>query len=387
MPSSSRLRIIQMVSSIGMEASGPSYSVPRMCQALSARGHEVALHVLKWTPVTPSVAGVDVVVHPFFDLPLARKLGVSPSMWKALRSDARTADIVHTNGMWMFTNLYSAWAATRARVRLVTSPRGTLAPAARKFSPHAKRMMWALAQRSAANSSDLFHATSDQERADIREAGMVAPVAVIPNGVDLPSETHVLDRSARKRRLLFLGRVHPVKGLDFLLRAWATLERRHTDWSLHIVGPSEGSHREDMARLAAELGLARVHFDGPKYGSEKNDAYARADLFVLPTTTENFGMSIAESLAAGVPVVVTRGAPWSGVHDARCGMWIERSVESLTTSLDTMMSMPPDERFEMGLRGREWMARDFSWEAVAGKLELAYEAALGRTPTPPFVTD
>lgn len=376
----SSLRLVHMVSSIGHEASGPSYSVPRLCRALAERGHQVELHVYRWTEQTPEVPGVAVMIHPLLAGPFPRKLGISPAMRRGIARAATSADVVHSHGLWMMSNVYAATAAVAAGTKLVTSPRGALAAPALRRSRIEKRIMWAMRQRAAVRAVDMFHATASAELEDIRRVGMRGrPVALIPNGVDVPDiELEPRSESRARRRVLFLGRVHPIKGVDLLLRAWRSLEPVHPGWELDIVGPAEGSHGEMMRRLAKSLALERVRFLPGAYGEAKQRAYAEADIFVLPSESENFGMVVAEALSMAVPVVVTHGAPWAAIEQERCGHWIERTEQSLVHAVGALIRVGDEERAAMGMRGRAWMLRDFSWQAIAGRFEAAYAGLLGR---------
>src|SRR5690606_27143605 len=136
------------------------------------------------------------------------------------------------------------------------------------------------------------------------------------------------------RRLLFLARIHKKKGVDVLLNAWRRLEERHPDWELTIAGPDDGGYLDGMKQLAAALQLRRVDFTGPVYGERKSTLLQSSDLYVLPTHSENFGMTVAEALAHGVPAIVTKGAPWQGLEDHQCGWWIDLSEDSLAACLD-----------------------------------------------------
>jgi glycosyltransferase involved in cell wall biosynthesis len=174
------------------------------------------------------------------------------------------------------------------------------------------------------------------------------------------------------RTLLYLGRIHPIKGLDRLLRAWAELQPRYPQWRLVIAGKGEPEHVLEVKALATRLNLHRVSFPGPLYGEAKTKAYFDADLFVLPTHSENFGMVVAEALAHGCPAVVSCGAPWSGLKIEGCGWWVDNSVPSLVITLATAMQLPPDQLVNMGLSGRAWMERDFGWNAIGQKMDAAY---------------
>jgi glycosyltransferase involved in cell wall biosynthesis len=226
-------------------------------------------------------------------------------------------------------------------------------------------------QRRALEQADLLHATSEVEYREIREHGFKAPVAIIPNGIDLPDL--MFDRpTAPHHTLLFLSRIHPTKGIDRLLQAWRQLQHVHLDWRLQVVGRGEPSHEREVRELAESLQLVRLEFLGPLYGADKSWAYFDADLFVLPTHSENFGMVVAEALAHGCPAVVSQGAPWSGLDGEGCGWWVKHDVPSLIEALDVAMSMPPEVLDAMGKKGRFWMNRDFGWKSVAERMEACY---------------
>src|SRR6202035_1321655 len=145
------------------------------------------------------------------------------------------------------------------------------------------------------------------------------PVTIIPNGIDLP-EIRALPRpQGKERTVLSLGRVHPKKGLDRLIRAWASIETSHPEWRLRIIGPAEIGHDEELRALADSLTARRISVEPPVFGAAKLDAYRNADLFVLLTLNENFAMTVAEALAAEVPVISTKGAPWASLESERSG--------------------------------------------------------------------
>jgi glycosyltransferase involved in cell wall biosynthesis len=267
-------------------------------------------------------------------------------------------------------NVYPAWAAGRGPAKLVTSPRGMLGAEAIAFSSLKKRVFWRLFQARALREAACLHATSEAEGKDIRAAGLTNPVAVIPNGVELPALAAAGPRGPRT--VLSLGRIHPKKGLDTLVRAWARVEANRADWRLRIIGPAELDHDRELVALSASLGLGRVSIEGPAFGADRLAAYHAADLFVLPTRHENFANTVAEALAAGVPVISTKGAPWSGLEREACGWWIDHGPEPLAATLDTALSLSREALSDMGLRGRSWMARDFSWERVAGEMLAVY---------------
>jgi glycosyltransferase involved in cell wall biosynthesis len=172
--------------------------------------------------------------------------------------------------------------------------------------------------------------------------------------------------------VLYLGRLHPVKGLDRLIEAWAHLERHFPEWALELVGPDDGGYAMELLRLARRLNVERLLIKPSLWGREKEICMAAADLYVLPTRTENFALTVAESLMMQTPVIATKGAPWPGLEVERCGWWIEQGVEPLACAMKEAMHLGDTERRTMGQRGRAWMLRDYSWEVVARRLINIY---------------
>jgi glycosyltransferase involved in cell wall biosynthesis len=205
---------------------------------------------------------------------------------------------------------------------------------------------------------------------------------VIPNGIDLPEPPKDPPPFAQpKRVVLSLGRIHPKKGLERLVRAWARLEPQHPDWHLRIVGPDELGHAGELRAMAMNLKLIRISVEPPIYGDSKFFAYYGADVFVLPTLNENFGVTVAEALSTGTPVIATKGAPWTGLVENGCGWWIDHGVDPLAGALAQAMAMSRSALAAMGAKGRAWMARDFSWDRIGSEMINVYRwLAIGSCP-------
>jgi glycosyltransferase involved in cell wall biosynthesis len=234
-------------------------------------------------------------------------------------------------------------------------------------------MVWPF-QYFALKRADLLHATSEAEYKEIRAAGLSNPVAIIPNGVDLPDFSSSTDLGTKEcqKTVLFLGRLHPVKGLDDLLSAWKILEPLNHNWNLSIVGSGEVGYVNFLRKQVSELGLRRVQFKGSLYGRQKSEEYFRANLFVLPTLSENFGMVVAEALAHACPVVATYGAPWRDLEIEGCGWWIEQGIDPLMRTLQIAMSEPVDRLLARGRKGLQLVERKYNWLQVAASMELCY---------------
>ena len=375
------MRVIHVVPAVADEAAGTTYAVTNICASQNARGIDAPLAALDWAPHP----------HPpqfLKTFPLGwgpRRLGRSPSMNRWLESEARSGrvDIIHGHGLWMMPNVYPGWACRSSNCRLVVSPHGTMSPWAMKWHTGRKAFFWKLLQKPAIQNAACFHATAESEYNDIRARGFKQPVCIIPIGIDIFPVQAL--KKASPRHLLFLGRIHPVKGIDILLRAWSRVQSQFPDWTLDIAGPDEGGHLAEMQKLASSLNLERVAFLGPLYGEEKRRAYETASLFVLPSHSENFGMTVAESLAAGTPVIVTKGAPWSQLDEKQAGWWIDIGEEPLAACLRHALTLPQNRLEEMGRAGRRWMEQDFSWEKVASSFESVYQWIIAGGATPDCV--
>ena len=372
------MKIIQVVPSIAEEASGPTYSVVRLCESLIEQGQHVTLAALDWSPM-PSPP-------PFlktFQLGWGpRRLGSSPAMrrWLEGQVQAGLVDVLHNHSLWMMPNVYPGQVVGRNGMPLIVSPRGTLSVWAKQSGSKLKHLFWPLLQRPALTATTLFHATSISEYEDIRRLGFHQPVAIIPNGIDI--QKLLPQQPSAVRTLLFLGRIHPIKGLDLLLPAWQAVQDRYPDWQLRIVGPDNRGYLSDMQQLASELKLERVVFSGALFGQHKWQANQQAELFVLPTYSENFGMAVAEALAAGTPAIVSKGAPWAGLETHNAGWWIDIGLDPLIACLNSALSRTSIDLAQIGMRGRQWMADEYSWAYIGEQMSETYRWVIygGKTP-------
>lgn len=377
------MKIIHTLPAIAEEASGPSYTVPRLCESLINCDFDVRLAVLDWVPMVSQPAYLRVFPLGFGP----KRLGRSPAMKHWLLEEAKhhKVDIIHNHSLWMMPNVYPGWVARKHGIPYVVSPRDTLSAWSMRFGSKVKPLFWSLVQRPALAETTCFHATAQSEYQHIRSMGFKQPVAVIPNGIDIPIQPS--KGFSNLRTLLFISRIHPQKGLDILLQAWREVQDRFADWELRVVGPDNNGYLSKMQGLANKLRLKRIKFSGALYGKEKLQAYRDAELLVLPTYSENFGMVVAEALSAGTPAIVSKGAPWEGLEKNGAGRWIEIGFDPLVAALEEMLSCSTDDLLKMGQRGRLWMERDYSWTGVAKMLADVYRWILngGARPNPIFL--
>ena len=365
------MKIIHVVSTVKIEASGPSQSVKGLCQSLFNLDQDVTLASMDY-PISEDFRGLEFeMVYPVGLGSL--KVGRSPKLFRWLKSNViggKTV-LIHNHGMWQIMALYASRLRNNFNFYLVQSPRNALAQYSLDSGSKLKPLFWKIFQHRALKKVDCFHATSESEYHDIRRLGFNQPVAIIPNGVDVPELIPKLNNSKIKF-LTYLGRLHPEKGIENLLSAWALIYSDFKDWRLQIIGPTDNKYAEYLKDYVVKANLMNIEFLGPKYGQEKLEAYAKSDLYILPSPSENFGMTIAESLACGTPVIATKGAPWSELPARNCGWWIDGDPDSLAKGIHEGMSLSAGQRHEMGMLGREWMIESFSWEGRGEKMIEVY---------------
>lgn len=347
---------------------GPIVAVHGLCKALAARGHDVdvfttnvdgdaTLDVPVATPVD-----IDGVRVRYFPSPFAR-LYWSPAMRKALDAQIATYDVVHIHAVYLWTGIAAARAARKARVPYVISPRGMLVPELIRRKSRAVKTLWLqLLERRGFARASAIHFTSALEEEEAKRVGLPLPSpVVIPNGIDVEPRPDVARDDAT---LLFLGRVNWKKGLDRVIAALPSLPGVR----FAIAGNDDEDLTPRLRELAQKHGVAdRVEFLGPVYGTAKNELLARATLFVLLSTSENFGNAVLEALAMETPVVLSREV---GLADE-----VMRAGAGLL-GLDDVGALlrDPERRAQMGRNGRALVESRFTWPRVAEEMERAYES-------------
>lgn len=388
------IRVIQTTGGLDSRYGGPSRSVTALCDALAAGGVEVDLvsavnKKVDGDLILPAAANVRTWIEPAWQ---AGRFRYYPSYSARLRSLLRCcrngeAIVVHDNGLWGHFNRCAWRAARNFRLPYLLSPRGMIESWSLQTKRARKTLAMALYQRKILDTATLFIATSESEYRSVRAAGFRTPVAIVPNGIALADRGGLPEVPLATRKdekfVLFLSRVQPKKGLLTLVDAWAALNR--DGWRLLIAGPDEAGHLETVLGQVRLRGVEdSVTYVGAVSGEAKTELYRQADLFVLPTFSENFGIVIAEALAQGVPVITTKGAPWQDIQTCGCGWWIDIGVAPLAAALREAMAKTDQERRAMGNAGRAYVQR-FEWAAIGQQMRETYEWVLGRRDRPDWV--
>ncbi len=380
------LTVIHTIASMQANAGGPSRSVRQLLDNLVQEDVKVCLLTTKsrveeddW--VAQIKRNVEVQVVPSYYWQRGRIL-FAPEFRRRLATMCRAAHspvILHDHGVWLHTHHDCACVAKSLGISRVVSPRGSLMQWPLNYKALKKKLAWAAYQRRDVIAAKVIHATSPEEADDMRSIGIKRPIAVIPNGVVLPTLSPIA--KTHPPTVLFLSRLTPKKGLLNLVAAWAQV--RPIGWRCVIAGPDEANYRATVEQAVLRAGLqSEFCFCGPVADDQKWPLYASARIFVLPTFNENFGIVVAEALACGVPVITTKGAPWSDLEAYRCGWWIDIGVDSLANALRKAMAISERECAEMGDRGHRLVKEKYAWQPIAHQMIEVYQwiIAGGRPP-------
>lgn len=368
---------------------GPSYTVPRLADFLAeVDGLNVCLlsQSLRGEECTPSSDLVNVKLINSNAL-LGYKYGFGCR--EGVRSMIKNfqPNIIHSHGLWSPMSYWSSKFAKDFKIPLVVHPRGMLDRWALMHKGLKKYFAWIAYQKKILNQASLLIATSELEYDALRDIGLSGPIAVIPNGIDFPligkPEFVKKSENNNSKSVLFLSRIHPKKGLENLIKSWESLDL--SDWVLNIVGSGDLEYEMQLRQQVAFLKNANsIKFLGDLRGEHKREAYLSADLFVLPTFGENFGVVVAEALSYGLPVITTNAAPWEALNQYKCGWCIDIGLDPLIATLKEATSMTDLERRRFGIRGREYVQR-FEWAGIANQTHQAYSWLLGSLDRPNFI--
>jgi glycosyltransferase involved in cell wall biosynthesis len=248
-----------------------------------------------------------------------------------------------------------------------------------------KRLAWWFYQRRDLRSAALLHATAPSEASHLESLAVGRGIMMVPNGVDLLPTASFRFPSCGRKTALFVGRIYPVKGLPLLVEAWAKV--RPSGWKMKIVGPDEDGHRAEVEALIRQAKLeADFEFTGALEGEALHRTYEEADLLILPSHTENFGMVVGEALAHGIPVITTYGTPWKLLETERCGWWMPVSADGLAFALVDATRRSREELAVMGERGRAVVVEKFGWSRIGGEFINCYQWVLGEGVKPDCLT-
>lgn len=366
------LRVAMVTGSVSRRAGGLFNSVRGLSLALAEHEIDIRVHSLvdgdtardlpAWAPLQPDAA-------PAWG-PSA--LGWRPGLGAALKD----ADVIHQHGIWQGIGLPVLAVARGGRATMI-SPRGMLDPWARSNAAWKKRLVWLAWERANLTRAACIHVLATAEADAVREVLPNAPVEIIPNGINPGPDPIPRPMPEGRHTCLFLGRIHPKKGLARLIDHWSDLPQdTRAAWRLRVVGPDEVGERDSLEVRAAERGLIageEIRFQGPLLGEAKAEALTAAHAFILPSYSEGLPMSVLEAWAAGLPVLMTRECNLPEGFSEGAAHEIGDSPRALAEGL-ARADLP-----HMGELGRALVTARFSWTAIAARHAELYRALANRT--------
>lgn len=371
------MRIAVIVAEIGPSAGGLYYSVRALSIGAAAAGDTVEVFSMgeysdqvfeHWLPIIPKT----------FPIVGPKAYRYAPGMCAAV--EAFEPDIIHLHGLWLYSSRVALHVALKLKCPLVLSPRGMLDIWALRNSALKKKLMSIFQENRVLRQVDCFHALNRSEMDSIRSLGYSQPICILPNGIDLPE---LLDQAARtksaaKKQLIFIGRIHPKKGIVNLLQAWARVMHQQPEatkeWELSIYGWDDGNHLEGYQKLAEELSVSNsVFWPGSVYGNEKVAVLENADAFILPSFSEGLPMALIEAWAYRIPVLMTHACNIPEGFSSEAAIEMATSVDGTEQGLRQLFQMSDEDRREMGQRGRKLVEFQFTWGQQVKRLQSIYQ--------------
>lgn len=404
------MKIAFVTASVSRKAGGLHESVRRLAQSMEASASRIEVLGLQDEHTDADVANWASLPVRAFDVIGPKQLGYAPALASALESS--DVSLVMSHGLWMYPSAaVCRWHKRTSRPHIV-HPHGMLDPWAVRNSRWKKRIAEVLYEYSHLESSACIRALCQSEARAIRDYGLTNPIAIIPNGIDLPDADHgppTIDhgpltklKASGRKVLLYLGRIHPKKGLVNLLRAWKSVVSSPasrglaSEWTLALAGWDQEGHEADLEQLATSLNLrwsdARAQhlensplstlnfqllFLGPQFGSDKASCYHNCDAFILPSYSEGLPMVVLEAWAYSRPVLMTPECNLPEGFAANAAVSIETNPDSIARGLAELLRLPAFDLGAIGARGRSLVADRFSWPKIAAEMKQVCEWALG----------
>lgn len=385
------MRVVHTIVSLDAQrAGGPAESVPALAKACWAQGVFVVLITLQRSDdrELPNQLG---------QVPCCRiscsdnsSYGYASALREALEEEARRSDVLHSHGLWTHINQSSARVARMLRKPHVISVRGMLEPWALRHHGWRKKVAGWMFQDRALQEAACLHVLNQREGENLRTLGLRNPVALIPNGVDVPE--HNVPREAlesafpqlkSRKWLLYLGRVHPQKGLLNLASAWSRVCPGFPDHTLIVAGPEQLGHWAEVEQvLRSQGGGGRYQYTGMLQGELKASALGNAEALILPSYTEASSMALLEALAHRRPVIATHASNFPLIGERQLGFLCEPRTDSIAESLAQLLALPDAERAAMGQRGWQLVKEQFAWSAIAAQMIELYRYVLEGGPRP-----
>jgi glycosyltransferase involved in cell wall biosynthesis len=396
------MRILQVISSLATRYGGPSFLCAELSRELVRQGHQVSIYTSDVdgsgnldVPLDRPLVKDGVEIRYFHGWSRLGKYMFSPGLWRALGENVATFDIVHVGSVYSFSTTAASYWCRKRGMPYIVFPHGSLDPYLRRRNRPRKwfysKLFAERDYREASavlfNSGEEMHLASEWSGLKMLRdnAGETPKPFVVYGGIGsewlVERDTAAGERFRRKysalrgrRLVVYFGRINFKKGLDILARAFAQVARDREDLHLVLAGPDNEGYGGRVRRWLAEGGvLEKTTFTGLLEGEERFAVMQEAEVFALPSYTENFGLVVAEAMASGVPVVISdRVNIWREVARAEAGLVVPCDADATAQALRNILDDPTQAR-QMGTNGRRWVVENLPWDIVGAQMVRAYE--------------
>jgi len=295
------------------------------------------------------------------------------------RKNLNNFDICYIHGLWSYPQLVVAYYARKFKIPYIVTVHGMLTPWALNDKRIKKKIYLTLFEKHNLYQAAAIHALTNTEKQYILEiVGKKKDVFVIPNGLWLePSDCLKYFKSKKNNTILFLGRLHKVKGLDMLIPAFANLSNDYPEWKLVVAGPDEGGYKKTLVELSKKYKIEnKVQFVGKVLGKQKEELFISSDLFVLPSYSEALSVAAIEALRYSLPLLITKTCNFPEVVKSGAGIEVTPSQDAIQIGLEQLMRLSAGQRKDMGEKGFQLIKEKYSMENIAKQLIKKFEKIL-----------
>ena len=377
------MKILHTISGLNISSGGPTSCTYNLIKGLRDEGIEADILTLMPRDDSDKIIADDSFIKA---LPNdARTPLVYSSNFRRYLSSHIGYDLYHANGLWTCPTHFTAEIAKKQNKPCVIAPHGMLYPQALQVSAWKKKIVSTVFQRKDLETASCLQATCMAELEHIRAFGLNNPVAVIPNGLVIDDSLEIHKTSNSVRRFAFVGRLNRIKNVDLLLSAWSKLGDKTRNCELLIIGDGDTAYKKELEEFATANKLNNVRFLGFIMGKDLQKLVHSIDFQILPSKSENFGMVVPEALIQGIPVIASKGTPWSDLETFDCGWWVDNDIDTLISTLLIAINLSEQDRLGMGERGRTLVLRHYSIKSVSLRMKQLYEWLVYKNIKPEYV--
>lgn len=373
------MKVLTFVSSLDLNSGGPSRSVPLLVKGLAELGVDIALMTIR---------SENMNIHALEGTTAKLKLFEPSFSRKEIRQYliAEGFDLIQIQSMWELSYHKVMAEARKLGIPYIVTPRGMLEPWSMSHKKWKKKLGWWLYQRKDVQKAACVYATARMEAEHVTELGITTCKAVIPNGIETDAYPCKTSFDVVRKQVLFLGRIHVKKGIEILFDAWKRVYPDYSKWQLLVVGNGEADYKHSLENKAEILGLKDcIKILPPMFGAAKTKIYQESAMFCLPSYSENFGMTIAEAMSCGTPVITTKNCPWEILNESKIGWCIDLSVDNIERALREAMTMTPTDLYEMGQQASKLISENYDYRVVTRNTLRLYKWLLNSGEKPEFV--